>query len=232
MKVGIMQPYYFPYIGYWQLINAVDRYVIYDDVNYIKGGWMNRNKIQIGCEPKYFSLRCSDSSSNKLVKEVYLADDPVFIVKQIRKLEETYGKAPCFPQAMPVIRKILKNPEKNLAFFLRDQIFDICAYLGITTELLVSSDIEKDSSLRGQEKVLEICQILGATEYYNAIGGQLLYDKQAFSERGIALKFLNSQDISYRQFNDGFIKNLSIIDVMMFNTPGQIREMLKAFILE
>lgn len=229
MKVGIMQPYFMPYLGYWQLMNAVDKYVIYDDVNFIKGGWVNRNRILVNGQPKYFNLPMIGASSFKKINEVGVNNDTKLIEKNLRIIEGAYRKAPFFDTVLPIIRDIVYCNKKNVAEYIIYSFKVINAYLEISTELLVSSALEKDCNLRAQDKVLAICELLGAKEYYNAIGGRELYSFSNFAEKGIQLKFLKANNIKYVQFGDEFQENLSIIDVMMFNSKEKIKEMLNEY---
>lgn len=231
MKLGIMQPYLLPYIGYWQLLNAVDKYVIYDDVNYIKGGWINRNRILINKEIKYFTVKLNGASPNKLINEVEISDDKIYKKKMLKTVEENYKKAPFFNIVFPIIEEIIGNDEKNLAKYLKYSLEKICNYLEIKTELLLSSELEKNNSLKGKDKVIDICKKLKATEYYNAIGGQELYSFEEFKDNGIELKFLKTEEILYEQFNNEFIPNLSILDVMMFNSKEKIKVFLNNYSL-
>lgn len=224
-----MQPYFFPYIGYFQLMNAVDKYVIYDDVNFIKSGWIYRNRILVNGEPKYFNLPMSGASSNKLINEVEVNNDEKLKQKNIRIIQDNYKDAPCFSDVYPILEKIIFNDERNIAKYIMSSFEILLKYLNITTELVLSSSIEKNNSLKGEEKVLEICRILGATEYYNAIGGQELYDKENFKKENIELRFLKTNEICYKQFENEFHSNLSIIDVMMFNSKGDIQKMLQEY---
>lgn len=229
MKLGIMQPYFFPYIGYWQLVNAVDTYVIHDDVNYIKGGWINRNNILLNGQAKLINLQIYKASQNKLINEIELLGDKIFNNKLLKTIENWYKKAPYFDTAFPIIKDIIKQDEKNLAKYLTNSILILSDYLGINTKFIISSDMEKDNSLKGQERVIEICKKLNATEYINAIGGMELYSKDDFEAEGIKLKFLKTKEVRYKQFDNDFISNLSIIDVMMFNEPCKINKMLNDF---
>lgn len=224
-----MQPYFFPYIGYFQLMNAVDKYVIYDDVNFIKSGWIYRNRILVNGEPKYFNLPMSGASSNKLINEVEVNNDEKLKQKNIRIIQDNYKDAPYFSDVYPMLEKIIFNNERNIAKYIMSSFEILLKYLNITTELVLSSSIEKNNSLKGQEKVLEICKILGATEYYNAIGGQELYDKENFKKENIELRFLKTNEICYKQFENEFHSNLSIIDVMMFNSKTDIQKMLQEY---
>lgn len=229
MKIGIMQPYFFPYIGYWQLINAVDRYVIYDDVNFIKGGWINRNRILMNGEAKLINLKMKGASPNKLINEVELANDSVYNKKLLKTIENCYKKAPYFNSVFPIIEDIINNDEINLAKNLEYSIKRICEYLSINTQIILSSSINKNNNLKGQDKVIEICKLLDGNEYYNSAGGKDLYCYEDFLCEGIELKFLKNNNIEYRQFKNKFVDNLSIIDLMMFNSIEEIKNMLKMY---
>lgn len=231
MKLGIMQPYFMPYIGYWQLMNLVDQYVIYDDVNFIKGGWINRNRILVNGAPKYFNVPMLGSSSNVLINEVRVDHNAAVTRKSLRSIEGAYKKAPYFDIVNPMLEEVLWCGEDNIAKYIEHSFRVICKYLDIRTELIVSSDLDKDTALKGQDKVIAICRLLGATEYYNAIGGRELYSYEAFREHGLQLKFVETKNIVYQQFDNTFQPNLSIIDVMMFNSRDKIREYLEAYTL-
>lgn len=229
MKIGIMQPYFIPYIGYWQLLNAVDKYIIYDDVNFIKGGWINRNRILLNNGPKMINLQMSGASPNKLINEVEVLDSEILRRKFLKTIESGYLKAPYFESVYPLIERIINLEEKNLAKYLESSLKQICAFLSIDTEIIVSSNVKKNNNLKGQEKVIEICKALGASEYYNAIGGRELYSYDDFESHNIKLKFLKTDTIEYAQYQNEFVPNLSIIDVMMFNSVNEIKNQLAMF---
>lgn len=231
MKVGIMQPYFFPYMGYWQLLNVVDKYVIYDDVNYINRGWINRNRILLNSKDKMITLSLKEVSQNKLIKEIELLNNEKEREKLLKTISQSYKKAPFYDEVYPLIEEILNFKEINLEKFLENSIKKIIEYLEIDTTILISSEIEKDNMLKGKNKILDICKNLGASEYYNAIGGQELYSYEEFNKEGIKLKFLKSGNIEYKQFKNEFIPNLSIIDVMMFNSKEKIKEFLNNYTL-
>lgn len=226
MKVAIMQPYFFPYIGYFQLIKAVDSFVIYDDVNYINKGWINRNRILVKDQPHTITLSLSKASQNKLIHEIYISDYPQKILKTIR---QNYCKSPQFSSVYPLIEDIFSQDEKILSRFLIYSLRLICDYLNIRVQWHISSDLKKDKALRGQEKVLAICEELKANHYINAPGGRPLYDQSVFLARGIALSFIQSKQLPYKQFGTEFVPNLSIIDVMMFNDRHSCAAMLGAY---
>lgn len=229
MKIAVMQPYFFPYLPYWQIMNAVDKYVVYDDVNYINRGWINRNRILINGKPAFFNLPVIGASQNKLINEVNCNFDKVKKRKMLNTLEMAYGRASQFLKVMPIMEKIISYESEKIVPFLLNSFFVIKSYLGFDAEIILSSDIPKDNSLRGQDKILSICEILGATAYYNAIGGTDLYSAEDFQSRGIDLKFLKSHAIEYKQFKNEFQPNLSIIDVLMFNSKEKVIEMLDDF---
>ncbi|GHU50077.1 hypothetical protein AGMMS49975_00390 [Clostridia bacterium] len=229
MKLAIMQPYFLPYIGYWQLIYAVDKFVVYDDVNYIKSGWINRNNILSNGKKQLFTVKLSGASSFKLINQITVIDD---FAKFTRMLQQNYQKAPRFKEVMALVSEILDFNKDNLALFILNSIRIITEYLEIDTELLLSSDLEKDTFLKAQEKVIDICARLKATEYYNAIGGKELYSTKDFRDRGIDLKFLKTNFVPYSQFGKEFVAGLSILDVLMFNEIETIREMLGDYSFE
>lgn len=231
MKLGIMQPYFIPYIGYWQLMNAVDKYVIYDDVNFIKGGWINRNRILVNGEPKYFNVPMLGASPYKLINEVGVNNDRKLTDKNLRALEGAYRKAPYYGDVFPLMERVLESGQDDIASYIAESFRIIGEYLDIKTEFIISSDLEKDCEQKGQDKVLSICKLLGATEYYNAIGGQELYSFEDFKAQDITLKFLKTSDIVYEQFGNEFQPNLSIVDVMMFNSREQVQQMLQKYTL-
>lgn len=226
-----MQPYFFPYLGYWQLMNAVDRYVIYDDVNFIKGGRINRNAILTNGEAHNINLPLIGASPNKHINEVNVNNDPLQQKKLLQTLQMCYAKAPYYKSVLPMLEAILTQREDNLGKYLSFQMKTVAEYLGMDTELIVSSELAKDCSLRSHDKVIHICGLLGATEYYNSISGVPLYEphRELFEAAGIELRFPVMRKITYRQYKNDFVPNLSIIDVMMFNSQQECRQLLKEY---
>lgn len=219
MKLAVMQPYLFPYIGYWQLINAVDYFVIYDDVNFIKKSFINRNSVLVNSESKLITLELLGASQNKKINEIEVGNNSEKVLKTI---ELNYKRAPYFESAFPVFNKVLRNNEKNLAKYIGFSLINISEYLGIKTKFLYSSNIKKNNDLTAHEKILEIAKILKASHYINPIGGKNIYDKDIFAKKNIDLSFLSPSFIEYKQFNDKFEPNLSIVDIMMFNNKKEI----------
>lgn len=229
MKLAIMQPYLFPYIGYWQLINAVNTFVIFDDVNFIKKGWINRNYILLEGKPHLFTLSLQKPSQNKLIKDTYLSEDDSSKQNFLKTIETAYIKAPCFNEVFPLISDIVLFKEKNLNLYLENSLKKVSEYLGLDTNFINSSNIEKNETLKGQDKILEICRKLDAKTYINLPGGVSLYDKNLFQKHDIELKFIKTGDIKYEQFNHDLVPNLSIIDLIMFNSKKDMIELLNKY---
>lgn len=225
MKLAIMQPYLFPYLGYFQLIRAVDAFVVYDDVNYIKRGWINRNYILANGKGQLITLPLQGASQNKLINQIEVVTQH----KILKSLRQSYGNAPYFDNVYPMLEDILAQTEKNLARFLVYQLRRICDYLGLGPQWHISSSLAKDNGLRGQDKILAICEALGATHYINVPGGRALYDQPSFAARGLQLSFIQPRAVSYRQFEAGFVPSLSIVDVMMFNDREQCSMLLEEY---
>lgn len=226
MTLAIMQPYLFPYIGYWQLINAVDTFIIYDDVNFIKQGYINRNSIFSNGKAQLFTLELIGASSNKLINEIEIGNN---INKILKTITQSYIKAPFFEDVITLIEEILTNKEKNLGRFIGFSLEKISEYLEINTKFIYSSNIEKDNTLKAQDKVIDICKNLNAKKYINAIGGQELYSKEIFKQNRIELNFLKTELVEYKQFKNDFVPYLSIIDILMFNSKDEIKKMLNRF---
>lgn len=225
-KVAIMQPYFFPYLGYFQMMSCVDEFIIYDDVNYIKQGWINRNNILVGDKKQLFTISVSNASVNKHIKDIEIADS----FERIKKtLVMAYHKAPYFQQTFNLLEGIFSYGDNNLARFVGNSLITTAKYLDMQTQFRYSSVIQKDHGLPAQEKVILLCKDAQANMYINAIGGMELYNKEDFRNNGIELKFIKSNLQPYKQFKGEFVPGLSMIDILMFNSPGQIREMLSDY---
>ena len=222
MKVGIMQPYFLPYIGYFQLIGAVDLFVVYDNIKYTKKGWINRNRILQNGAYEIFSLPLKNDSDYLDIGERELSID-FNRQKLLNQLKGAYQRAPYFSKTFPLVEEIVLCDDLNLFRFLHHSIVKLCEHLLIKTEIRISSTIPIDHKLKGQDKVLALCKALGSEEYINAIGGLELYSKEAFMQQGIELKFIKSKPFEYQQFSHEFVPWLSIIDVMMFNPLCEIQ---------
>lgn len=229
MKVGIMQPYFFPYLGYWQLINAVDKYVIYDDVNFIKNGWINRNNILLNGKKHLVTLPLEGASPFLLINQIKTTSRTKDKEKVLKTIVQSYKKAPYFEDVISIIENTVLNDSEFICNALIYSIKSVIAYLGINTEIIISSELDKDISLSSEDKVIHICKLLNASNYLNAVGGQELYNKSNFEKQNLQLSFLKMNQISYKQFDNDFVPNLSMIDVLMFNSPASIKEMLNDY---
>jgi hypothetical protein len=229
MKLAVMQPYIFPYLGYFQLINLADKFVIYDDVNFIKGGWINRNKILINNEAGFFTIPLKQSSPNKLIREIEISMRLNWKKKYLKTIDQNYRKAPHFNEVFELISGIIEQSEVNISKFIYFSLMRITEYLGIKTEIIESSTIYSNSDIERQNRLIDICKKENAEKYINPIGGKELYSKEYFNSHGIKLIFIKQKRIEYKQFENDFIDSLSIIDIMMFNSKNKIREYLKEF---
>lgn len=229
--IAIMQPYIVPYIGYYQLIGAVDVFVSYDDVQYMKGGWINRNRVLVQGEPKYITFPVSKGRLNSLINEHFLTDHVLHREKRkiLSLLQQNYSKAPFFNEAYPIIENAINADERNVARFAEHTQKEILKYLDINVEYRRSSELDFDKALKGQDRVIEIVKKLDGKRYVNPIGGLELYSYEKFIRNGIELRFLQGEIKPYQQFSNDFVPNLSIIDVLMFNSKEDVRLMLKQF---
>jgi hypothetical protein len=218
-----MQPYFLPYIGYFQLVAAVDVFVVYDNIKYTKKGWINRNRLLVNGADAPFSLPLKKGSDALDVVERELAED-FDAEKMLRQFHGAYARAPQFARTWPLLEEVLGTGERNLFRFLFRSLQLVCAHLGLATELRVSSTIPIDHGLKAQDKVLALCQALGADTYINTMGGVELYAREAFQARGIALQFIRPLPLEYPQFGAPFVPWLSIVDVLMFNPLDVVRE--------
>lgn len=222
MRLAIMQPYFLPYIGYFQLIAAVDIFIVYDNIKYTKKGWINRNRLLQNGKDAMFSLSLKSDSDYLDVCERELAAD-FNREKLLNLINGSYRSAPYFAQTFPLVEQIVRYADTNLFRFLLHSIIKSCEHLGITTDIRISSSVAIDHDLKNQDKVLALCEAVGANTYVNAIGGMELYSKETFLARGVELKFIQSKPFEYPQFGGEFVPWLSIIDVMMFNPLDTIQ---------
>jgi len=230
MKLAVMQPYLFPYLGYFQLINAVDKMVIYDNIEYTRKGWIHRNRILLDGKDKFFTIPVKKDSDFLNVRERYLADNSEINIRKIlAQISNSYRKAPFFKEIYPVLERLFLSGKKNLFDYVFNTISEICTLLDIKTELIISSELNMDHDLKAEQKVLEINRILNSDIYINPIGGTELYDKENFKNKGVELLFIKSKPIRYVQFGNEFTESLSIIDVLMFNDLNKVKSLLNEF---
>ncbi len=206
-------------------MNAVDQFVVYDNIEYTKKGWINRNRLLQNGAAEVFTIPLAKAPDNFHVvqREIAATYNPT---KLLNKFKSAYFRAPNWTNTVGLISRILLEEERNLFRFILASLTAIRETLKITTEIKISSSIEIDHQLRGESKVIAICKALNATDYINPAGGIDLYSEEAFARQGIKLHFLKPQTVRYKQLFDSFIENLSIIDVMMFNAEDEITNYL------
>lgn len=228
MKLAIMQPYFFPYMGYWQLLNYVDEFVIYDNIQYTKKGWINRNRYLLNGGSAYFTLPLESASDYLDIAERKIYEE-FWKGKIINQFDTAYRKAPYYDVVDEVVHWTISNRNDNLFELLKSNIEYVMSIMDIRTKLIVSSDVSLDRSKKGEDRVIDLCGKLNADEYINPIGGLELYDPFHFAENGISLKFLKSRLTPYKQFDNDFVSALSIIDVLAFNGIEGTKRMLVDF---
>lgn len=223
-----MQPYFLPYVGYWQLLAAVDCFVVYDNIQYTKKGWINRNRFLLNGASALFTVPLRKGSHLLHVADRSIADDfdPATLLDA---LAAAYRKAPFFSAVFPIVESVVAAAPRNLFEYLHHGLAVVADALEIRTPIVVSSTVPIDHRLSAERKVLALCESLGATRYINSIGGQALYSASAFAERGVELRFIQSRPLTYVQYGHPFVPGLSIVDVMMFNARETVRGMLGAY---
>lgn len=227
MRIAAMQPYFLPYIGYFQLLEHCDTFVLYDDIEYTKRGWINRNRILAAGEPRTITLPLKRDSDFLDVRDREIS--PQFNAEKMMNLiRDSYRKAPYWDPVHEVIEEILHFPSRNLFDFVANSISRIARSLSITTDVIKSSTLKIDRSLRGEERVLATCAAVGATHYVNPIGGLELYCDSAFADRGVGLSFLRSRLTPYEQFSSAYVGSLSVVDTMMFVPPLELDSRIRS----
>jgi hypothetical protein len=229
MRLALMQPYLFPYIGYFQLIHAADKFVVYDDVTFIKQGWINRNNILLNGQKYLFTVPLVNASSNTLICDTQVSKLDIWGAKFLKTIEQAYRKAPHYAEVYPLLAEIVVPGRDNISTLITNSLRKISAYIGITTEIAETSRHYGNSELKAQERVLDICRKEGADSYVNPIGGIELYSKDRFREEGMDLYFIKTGVVQYAQFKEPFTPWLSIIDVLMFNRPEEALQLVRQY---
>ncbi len=226
MKIAIMQPYLFPYIGYFQLLDAVDKFVFYDDVQYMKGGWINRNRFLVNGHDQFFTFPLKRTSLTDKINTKEFVELQSTCSKFLDFIKVSYKKSAYYEIVTDLIRRILSFDCINISHWIYNSLIEINSYLGINTPIVKSSEIIVSDNLKGESRVIEICKLLEAKVYVNLSGGIGLYNKENFKAANLDLFFIKSNPIEYIQYDNEFISNLSIVDVMMFNSQEQIKNLL------
>lgn len=232
MKLAIMQPYLFPYVGYFQLIHAVDTFVIYDDVAFIKQGWIARNRILINGQASFFNVPVRHASSFTLIRDTAIDDDPQhrrWTEQLLKTFETAYRRAPQFARVFPLLEAVFGRKTARVADLAAASLKAVADFLEISTRFVETSTVYGNADLKGEARVLQICAAERASAYVNASGGAALYSRDRFDAQGVQLMFLEPRPIEYRQFNAAFVPWLSIVDVLMFNPRERVRELLDQY---
>ena len=228
--IAVMQPYLFPYIGYFQLLKAVDIFVVFDNVNFIKRGWINRNRILSNGEDRLFTLPLLKASQNKLISEITISTAySNWANKFLRSLNMSYSKAFFYNETMLLVESILAFESSSMSSYLVNCLKEVSLHLGISTQFELASQLNCGEVLKGGRKIQAICEAFRADRYINPIGGIELYQPSDFSQKGIQLSFLKSHEISYSQNTDQHIPWLSIIDVLMWNGKENTSQLLERY---
>ena len=233
MRLAIMQPYLFPYIGYFQLINKVETLILHDNIQYVKRSWINRNRLRNSEESADFFTLPLERSSNYhdiVKKRIHEKEFIKFKSRLINRVKNNYSKADYFIEGLEILENCLAHRSNNLFDFLHNSIVKTLDYLCIDTSILISSKISIDHSLKAQDKVIELCKASDCTEYWNVYAGYELYDFKDFNKYNIKLNFIEpSQSMFYNQRSSNFIPDLSILDVIMNNSIDQVKDLLKEY---
>lgn len=232
VRLAANQPYLFPYIGYFQLIRSVDVFVISDDLNYIRRGWITRNRILVSGEPRLFSVPIADASIFRKINDtrVSLDEYPRWHRRFFATVQRAYQRAPCYTAVKALLDGVFTESVSTIGELARSSVLTVCKYLDITTRIVETSTLYGLRDSCRDERIHGLCRREGADTYVNSIGGTKLYSKEEFAQKAISLKFLKSRDIVYGQFpKRPFVPSLSIIDVMMFNSVGDIQRMLDEY---
>ncbi|HEY6161577.1 MAG TPA: WbqC family protein, partial [Bacteroidia bacterium] len=209
MRLAIMQPYVFPYIGYFQLLAAADKFIFYDDVAFIKQGWINRNNVLVNGKPHLFSIPVSNISSFVTIRETAVSYRPDWTVKFLKMLEMSYRKSPYFSEVFERISALISERPSTIAELSKKSVELVASYLRIQTHIIDSSAIYGNEHQRAEERIIDICKKERAAEYINPIGGMKLYDPDYFLKVGLSLKFVRTLPIAYDQRSSTFHPNLS-----------------------
>ena len=231
--IAMMQPYLFPYLGYFQLIAAADVFVLGDDLQYIRSGWVNRNRILSNGEAKLITFPLKKDRFELPINQRQLCENfSCEAERLLRQISQNYHKAPYFAQVMPLVERLIRFPQQNIALYTEHTIRELCAYLHIVTPIMRGSDLNVGTPTDKQDRVIRIVRTFDATTFINPEGGSVLYDRALFAAHGLQVHFFRSEPVEYPQFKHPFVANLSIIDVLMFNCVERIQQMLTSFTLD
>jgi hypothetical protein len=226
MKLAIMQPYFFPYIGYFQLLNAVDKFVFYDDVNYIKSGWINRNRLYLSGAIRYITIPLTAASSFEKINRTRVRSGDDWSAQMLSVIHQSYAKAPYYRSVANLVEEVLNSHDGYISTLARNSIIAVTNYLEIKKDYCASSTIYENHELRSADRVLDICKKEKASQYWNLPGGRDLYNPEFFKNEAVELQFVDVAITPYQQLASEFLPGLSILDVLMFNDKEAVRKMI------
>ena len=231
--IAVMQPYLFPYLGYFQLIAAADVFVLGDDLQYVRSGWVNRNRILQSDQARLVTFPLKKDRFQLQINQRQLCD---YFSEEAERLihliAEAYAEAPYFAQVMPLIERLIRFPQQNVALYAEHAIREICTFLQIETPIMRSSDLILGHPADKQERVTRIAHTFEADTFMTPQGGSVIYDRDRFARNGLKVRFFRMDAVDYPQFGAPFVANLSIIDVLMFNCVEQVQQRLTQFQLD
>jgi hypothetical protein len=231
MTIAVMQPYFLPYIGYFQLINAADKFVFYDDVSFIKGGWINRNLFKISSKKSFITVPCKGISSSKKINEIEVNLNQINRDKILRSIEQSYKKSPNFEQVFELFRRIIDCEAQSISRFSANSVVEVSNYLGLGTEFYFSSELAYNHShLDRSIRLIEMVKLLKGKTYINPLGGQHLYSKEDFETSGLILDFIAIDNKFFLDSGLESILDFSIIDVLMNESIVNCKSYLSNYI--
>lgn len=218
-----MQPYFLPYIGYFQLISKVDEFVFFDDVDFNRRGWIQRNFIESNGNQMRVGVPVAKVHLGTPIHQVRLADNfPKWRSGFLKTLQNRYSNAPHFGAVYAIIERDLEETIGLLAQLNISLIQSICHYVGLDQTFDSSRHYSSNSNLGGEARLIDICLQKRANEYVNAPNGRSLYDKVKFNMHQIKLLFLEPEIRSYSRMGADFIPHLSVLDMLMFIEPEKV----------
>jgi len=227
MITAVMQPYLFPYIGYYQLILASDYFVFYDDVNYIKRGYINRNNILLDGEAHRFTIPVPGASQNKLISNLEFSDE---ISKILDTISHAYKKAPNYNDVISIVKRVLGQKDRDITSVCISGVKAVFDYLSLDgPNLLRSTNINYDRNKSAADKLISITKELKCSDYVNSPGGKELYEKGYFLSENVALHFIEPKIKEYTQGGSNFVPYLSIIDVLMWCDKETVIKLLNSY---
>jgi len=233
MRVAIMQPYVFPYLGYYQLLHAADVFVCFDDVNFIKKGWINRNRILLNGAPFTFTIPIQGMSQNITIRDSHIAPDPAWQTKLLGNLKQGYGHTPFYNAIFPLIKPMIQRASGSIADLAEATVRLVVDYLALPVRITRSSALGIAEDIKGQERIIQVAKAHGAAHYINPANGAHLYNEERFALEGMTLRFLR-MDPDLRDPQQGktdFVPGLSMLDILMNVPPEGIRALLARYTL-